>query len=192
MCLWRCWGGWDLSADPADQPGKAALIWLEAGLAALVEEGGPGLTIERLCARTDKTRGSFYHHFEDHDGFIRALVALWWRRQTEEVIARTKAAPSQSAALHETVRGLDHRLDVAMRRFGGEHMIAGAGVAAVDDRRLRHLAGLYRAAGKDEASALDLARVEYALLVGWQMLWSDQAMPDHDRLSALLQAMVGR
>ncbi len=30
------------------------------------------MTIEALCTAADRTRGSFYHHFQDHGAFVEA------------------------------------------------------------------------------------------------------------------------
>ena len=62
------------------------LHWLVLGLAQLSAHGPDGLRIEPLCAAAARTRGSFYHHFQDHDAFIAALLDHWRDWITDGVI----------------------------------------------------------------------------------------------------------
>ena len=41
--------------------------WLALGLERLAAEGPRALRLENICAAAGRTRGSFYHHFRDHD-----------------------------------------------------------------------------------------------------------------------------
>jgi len=43
--------------------------WLQAGYIVLAEQGVRALKVERLCRLLGVTRGSFYWHFEDIDGY---------------------------------------------------------------------------------------------------------------------------
>ena len=56
--------------------------WLDAGLDILRENGEDQLTIESLCARLGRTKGSYYHHFTDVAAYLDALLAHWADKQT--------------------------------------------------------------------------------------------------------------
>ncbi len=150
--------------------------WLALGLRQLVKDGAAGLTVEQLCAAADRTRGSFYHHFADHDAFVQALMEHWKSIHTDAVIAGVEASPpaDRPQSLHALASHLDHRLDVAVRRFAAAHPVAADMVRQVDDARLSFVASLYRSQGRDRPETADtLARLEYALFVGSQVLWPD-------------------
>ena len=51
--------------------------WLEVGYTLLAEQGSRALKVEGLCQQAGVTRGSFYWHFEDMDGYRAALVESW-------------------------------------------------------------------------------------------------------------------
>jgi AcrR family transcriptional regulator len=53
--------------------------WLQAGYTVLAEQGVRALKVERLCQHLGVTRGSFYWHFENMDGYRAALVESWIR-----------------------------------------------------------------------------------------------------------------
>ena len=51
--------------------------WLDAGVSALSEGGVGAVTIDALCRRVGKTKGSFYSHFPTMSDFIRQLGERW-------------------------------------------------------------------------------------------------------------------
>ena len=48
--------------------------WINHGLSALDASGPDALSLAALAARAGVTKGSFYHHFEDHDAFVAGLM----------------------------------------------------------------------------------------------------------------------
>ena len=48
--------------------------WLAAAVATLIAEGIDAVRIDRLARRLRITRGSFYHHYEDRDDLLRAVL----------------------------------------------------------------------------------------------------------------------
>lgn len=152
--------------------------WLELGFHQLIESGAAGLTVDRLCRAGGRTRGSFYHHFRDHDAFVEDLMRRWQQFHTDDVISEVEVGNGgmRPQSLHDLVVRLDHRLDVAVRLFAQTHPVASTYLKRVDTRRLDYLKKLYRDA-LPETLADELARVEYAAFVGAQMLWPD-AEPD--------------
>ena len=127
----------------------------------------------------DRTRGSFYHHFADHDAFVDALMDCWKAVHTDAVIAAVEAAPpaDRTHCLHTLASHLDHRIDIAVRRLAATHPIAADMVRRVDEARISCVAALYRARWRDRPEQAEtFARLEYALFVGSQVLWPD-ALP---------------
>ncbi|MEM8852004.1 MAG: TetR/AcrR family transcriptional regulator [Pseudomonadota bacterium] len=151
--------------------------WLDLGLRMLTEGGVESLTVDALCRMAQRTRGSFYHHFQDHEGFLVALAETWRDRQTDAVIAEVDAGRqgARGDLLHRAAGAIDHRLDVAMRRAAGRDAVFAAMVAAVDARRIGYIAKtLQSERALDAAEAARLADLEYALFVGSQVLWPDR------------------
>lgn len=165
--------------------------WLALGLRCLAAEGPAGVKLAALCRRGGRTRGSFYHHFEDMETFITALGEHWRQRNTTALIAQTQqgSAPSRLEALNALAVRLDPKVEVGMRRLAASHPTIVASLAAVDAERIDYLTLLWRAsADLSHKRANELARIEYAALVGSQVLW-----PDGDpRLAEALGALLGR
>jgi AcrR family transcriptional regulator len=147
--------------------------WCEAGLGLLRDEGHGALVVDRVATAVGKSKGSFYHHFEDLSAFHAALLATWEAELTEAPIAQAEARPSarvaqKAARLEQVVIGLDHALDRAVRAWGNADARAKAAVMRVDERRIAYLAELHRAAGHRDARTL--AELEYAAFVGFEHL----------------------
>lgn len=150
--------------------------WLDQGLDALRDGGEGALTVDGLCARLGRTKGSFYHHFEDIAAFLAALLARWEERQTSAPIHHAEAggSPEQKRQrLSAVVRSLDGRLELAVRAWALRDERAAVVLRRVDARRVDYLASLYASEGRARGAALLLARLEYAAFVGAQMLFSD-------------------
>lgn len=153
--------------------------WLDLGLSLLSEGGQRELTIEQLCLRMERTKGAFYHHFGDLDGYLDALFARWEHKQTQAPIEQSERgggdAAAKRAALGEAIAALDHQLERVIRAWGVEERRAQAALERVDGMRIDYLASLY---ALPKAQALPLARLEYLAFIGAQQLgvlgqWAD-------------------
>jgi len=157
----------------------------------LARRGPEALTLERLSEATGKTRGSFYHHFEDHQAFLSALAARWRETGTEAPIAEADAA-HRSGKRRETLARrtveVDHALERGLRRLAASEPVIAKAVAEVDERRIDYVARLFRSElGLPADEGLTRARIQHCAFVGAQMVF-----PDADRRILLkLQAALG-
>lgn len=171
--------------------------WLDLGLRQLALHGPQRLGIDPLCRAAGKTRGSFYHHFGDHDAFIDAMLDRWADRQTMSVIAEVEAAPPEKrpGMLVLASLKLDTRLDGALRAFARTHKRAARRIAEVDEARIAYLERLHRDLnGLNARTARSLARLEYAAFIGGLVIWPDADQVDHriaaNRFQRLVQLAV--
>ena len=83
--------------------------WIDAGLTLIAQEGLRAVKIDRLCSGLGVTKGSFYWHFSDIQGYLDALAEAWAREQR-----------SSQASL-EALRELEPeaRLESMMRQLTG-------------------------------------------------------------------------
>ncbi|MBI5069548.1 MAG: TetR family transcriptional regulator [Deltaproteobacteria bacterium] len=167
--------------------------WSAAGLALLRDEGVEALTVDRLCAALRRTKGSFYHHFRDLDGYLAALLRRWEAELTEAPIRAAAGEPDparRGAKLDAVVRGLDHRLDCAVRDWARRDPRARAAMERIDRRRIDAIAAIHRAAGRRDARLL--ASLEYVAFVGAQQLGLLSAPARAARLSRALRRALQR
>lgn len=168
--------------------------WLVLGLAQLSAHGPEGLRIEPLCAAAARTRGSFYHHFDDHDAFIAALLDHWREWNTDGVIEMVELEAEISGKrgrLTALAAGLDQQMEVAIRRFAATNPQAATVVAEVDETRIAYLAGMNEEElAADAALARTLAEIEYAAFIGFQHLFPDADEARLIEIGEMLESMV--
>jgi len=162
------------------QPSKGRLSkadWLEVGLTLLAKEGEQGLTIEALCQAAGRTRGSFYHHFEDQEQFVDALLIHWKQTQVDTLVASNGALDDLDAmreGLARMATCLDNPIEAAFRRWSASNASVRRMIEAVDAERIFMLADIMAAtAARDETESQELALVEYSALIGFHQLFPD-------------------
>jgi len=168
--------------------------WLDLALSCLAQEGGSGLTVEALCNAAARTRGSFYHHFADHDVFLKELFSEWKQRNTLDVADAIMQQPHDKRAktLSDVANMLDQDLERAVRQFSQSNSIARRIVQDVDRIRTEFVVGLYRDAGLEDSLAREIAQLEYAAYVGSQIVWPDMNAQDRIRLDQRFASMVAK
>lgn len=130
--------------------------WLEAALEVLTREGQAKLQVVYLAAQLGVTKGSFYHHFENLDDFVRSLTAYWSEVFTEwvkkEVSTSDLDASGRLLLLMKLIErhGLD-RYDVAFRSWAAQDPSIAAEVRKVDRSRRRFVEGLFAEMGFEGA-----------------------------------------
>ncbi|MBL8531850.1 MAG: TetR/AcrR family transcriptional regulator [Hyphomonadaceae bacterium] len=158
-------------AKPAPRFGRED--WIELGLRLLARQGPETLTLERLTQAAGKTRGSFYHHFVDHQAFLAALGEYWLAHEIDAVIARIDKAPAaRREALARHAAGIDHALERNLRRLAASEPVIAEVVARSDAKRIAYLARMFRSELKlAAAEALARARIQHSFFVGAQMVF---------------------
>lgn len=188
--------------------------WLVQGLAQLTAIGPEGVRLEAICDSLGKTRGSFYHHFDDHDAFVDQMMALWRDMNTDDVIDLIEAqadfdpdelaefaddldldllaeVSSPRGRLNQIAALMDHRMEQAIRRFAHARPPVMTVVQDIDQRRIGFLARLtQREFGIDENTAIALAEIEYAAFVGCQHLFPDAPPERLEAIGARVDRMI--
>ena len=171
--------------------------WLQAGYTLLAEEGARALKIERLCQQVGATRGSFYWHFEDMDGYRAALVESWntFREQDRQSLAEIDTLPPRerlSAMMIALVRPQHWMLERAMREWARTDEAAAANVRDADRRLLRSLVKAYSDCGFGREDAKLRAELTFAAGIGLLHLTASpgqaQKVVQHERFLDLMLA----
>ncbi|MFD9032224.1 TetR/AcrR family transcriptional regulator [Streptomyces sp. NPDC059567] len=159
--------------------------WLQTGLTVLAQDGARALTIERLCAELDLTKGSFYHHFKGIAGFKTDLLAHFEAEHTSQFIAGAESAGAP--ALSRLRRLLDlvlddksdgDELEIAIRAWALQDGEVRALQERVDRLRTDYLRTLWRELDGPEADTAPMARLLYLILVGAQQVVPPLSAPE--------------
>lgn len=144
--------------------------WIELALKVLTTDGPEALTVASLCKKAQRTRGSLYHHFTDHDALLDAVVNAWAQGSTHALVQQTPPGPGASKRLQVLTMKIDPRLEQAIRRLVERVPRLRSSITQVDRGRVNHLAALHRAEGQDTSDARAQAEIEYAAFLGFQQL----------------------
>jgi AcrR family transcriptional regulator len=148
--------------------------WIEEGFRVLASDGDGALTVDALCERLDRTKGSFYHHFAGRSGYVQALLDAWERAATDRFVEighgggpvedRLRAVNRQASELRNA------RLERAIRGWAAREPLAARAQDRVDARRLELLEDLCEERMGPGDAARRLARVFQLVFVGAQHL----------------------
>ncbi|EJD6669522.1 TetR/AcrR family transcriptional regulator [Providencia rettgeri] len=77
--------------------------WINAGFNILDNEGYTRCSVERVARKLDVTRGSFYHHFNDREDFIRSMLSCWVVEYTDKILNELEQETSINKVLTEYI-----------------------------------------------------------------------------------------
>jgi AcrR family transcriptional regulator len=126
-----------------------AELWVSHGLAVLAQQGYRSLKADVLAKSLNVTRGSFYWHFKDVADYQKAVIELWRKRTTEDIIAQIDAVEDGAKRLPtllRTAHSSNTALDKAMRAWAFSEPIAREAMAEVELARVQYLEQLLSAA----------------------------------------------
>lgn len=170
--------------------------WIDLGLRELAAHGSEAVKLEAICKAAKLTRGSFYHHFEDHETFLTGLAEHWLATQTTDVADAIDpdASPiEQGAALNEAAMSIDYRLELGIRELARRLPAIDRIVKQADAVRLDVVRTLYqRRYGIEKDMAEGLAFIEYAAFSGIILLDPDISLERQRSLAKLHEDMMRR
>jgi AcrR family transcriptional regulator len=155
-------------------PRRSRQDWIEEGFRVLAGEGGAGLTVDALCDRLDRSKGSFYHHFEGRPRYIEALLATWEERATDRFVEIAHAGGSVEdrfrAVNREASQLRNAAVERAIRSWASAEPLARRAQDRVDRRRLDLLRELCAERMNGDGGSETFARVLQLVFVGAQHL----------------------
>lgn len=156
---------------------KGRDLWRKTAATILAE--GEAMTLESLCQASGRTRGAFYHHFEDMKALMWLVFSQWREDACLQLIHRLKTDSDNRMDIHGLLAGrLDLGLERALRHLAWKDPALSGIVAQVDRMRRNFLTETLRLRSDltDEAAS-HAAHLAYASFLG-QILWLDVVSDD--------------
>lgn len=163
--------------------------WLEQGLITLAESGVDALTIEAMCQLMGVTKGSFYHHFQNRQAFLEAVLSHWEDKFTKQFIAFSQeglTAQEKLARLHQRVVEDYGTYEVNIRAWAQVDPFARDYQERVDQQRLNFLFELQKDLYQSEDDARTMAQLQYAALIGSTQMIPNLKQSDLNNMYRLL------
>nr|WP_238345261.1 TetR/AcrR family transcriptional regulator [Actinopolymorpha cephalotaxi] len=143
-------------------------------------EGGPdAVRVEVLAKRLGVTKGGFYGFFDDRDALLRAMLDLWERESTDEVISRVQREGGDPRSQIQRAGVLTFSsdrllpIDLAIRTWARRDEAVAERLHSVDNRRmalLRQMIGTF-CSDPDEIEARAL--LAFCMAIGVHFLTAD-------------------
>ena len=163
--------------------------WFIIGLQIIENSGVTKITIDNLCNLLGITKGAFYHHFKNIDGYIDALMAFWVKENTLAFIEKVEKLGSSKEKLHtlsQMSASSEYKCEGRIRGWSYTNDIVQQYVAQVDKLRLDYLTKLIQDCGYDMEYAHKIATIHYSLLIGLQHICSEIPACDFNELQNML------
>jgi AcrR family transcriptional regulator len=166
--------------------------WVEAGLAALAAGGPDAVRVEALAKQLGVTKGGFYGYFTDRDALLTAMLDVWERESTDEVLERVEREGGDARDRIRRAGMLTFSgdrllpIDLAVRDWARRDEAVAERLRRVDNRRmglLREMIGTF-CADPDEVEARSL--LAFCLAIGAHFLAADHG--DRTRAQVLARA----
>lgn len=159
--------------------------WFDQGIKVLEKEGFQRITIDNLCNLLKITKGSFYHHFKNTDGYIEALLKYWKNKNTLEFInyiEEVSDVTEKYIILNDLAGSSSHKAEQVIRAWSFSNETVKQYVDQVDDMRMSYLTNLNIQKGMDRKVARNNAIFQYGTLIGIQQLFPDISKDDFNEL----------
>lgn len=147
--------------------------WIEAGIAALTDEGIANVKIQVMAKTLAVSRSSFYWFFADLQELHRELLDYWLRKNTSPILKHAlRPAPTVTKAVCQIFECwvdptlFDPRLDAAVRSWGQVDAAVRGVVDQADDQRVDALTRMFLRYDYPESEAFIRARVLYFTQIG--------------------------
>lgn len=159
--------------------------WFIVGLDVLEKDGFARITIDNLCELLQITKGAFYHHFKNIDGYIDALMAYWLSQNTIQIIEDADKLPTAKERMEfigNVVLNRSHKSEQVIRAWSFSNLIVNKYIQQVDGLRIDYSTKLRVQLGMSEEEAKNISVLEYAIFVGIQQLYPDINKKDLEQL----------
>lgn len=163
--------------------------WFVVGLDVLANDGFARITIDNLCGLLQITKGAFYHHFKNIDGYIDALMKYWLGQNTIQVIEDADKLPSAKERIEfignvviQRSHKRSHKSEQVIRAWGFSNPIVKKYVQQADDLRIEYSTKQRVLLGMAEDEAKNTTLLEYAIFVGGQQLFPDMDKKKLERI----------
>lgn len=153
--------------------------WVRAGFEVITDDGLGALTVDRLCKRVGATKGSFYWHFTDMNGYRAALIDAWATLRDEdrgqfEALGDQAPRDHLVAMMTALVSPRHWMLERAMREWARSEPTVAAAVRAADRRVLTAVQRAFLDAGFGTEDADVRAGATFAAGLGFLHLAGSQ------------------
>jgi AcrR family transcriptional regulator len=153
--------------------------WVEQGLRALAAGGPDAVRVEALAKQLGVTKGGFYGHFADREALLTAMLDVWERESTDDVLERIESEGGDPRTKVERAGRLTFStdrllpIDLAVRDWARRDPAVADRLRRVDNRRMGLLREMIGASCSDPDEVEARSVLAFCLIVGDHFLAAD-------------------
>jgi AcrR family transcriptional regulator len=174
--------------------------WIVGATRALAEGGVDAVSVEGIAKQLGTSKGSFYWHFADRPALLEAVLELWEREGTQDLITRAQAMPDPREGLRVLAKdtldvqqnGVDvARIETAIRAWAARDPKVGERFARIEDARTTFLAEQIAALGYEPDLALQLSKIVHLAVIGlFAARASGSALAEDQTLTVMVERLI--
>jgi AcrR family transcriptional regulator len=164
-----------MSKTPTRKTSLSSQDWVDIASDILADKGIDAVRVEPLARKLKVTKGSFYWHFANRQELLNAVLNMWRKRATSEVIKRLNSSklPAEER-LYELLQFPKHgshaiqgaNLENAIRQWAKHDVTVKQAVDEVDQHRLVFIENIYEELGFTQKDAKTKAVFFYCMMQG--------------------------
>jgi len=140
--------------------------WLDAAIKTLIEEGVDAVRVERLATRMGLSRGSFYHHYQDREALLKAVLEHYLQINHQNLVEMLPAlkgtAQDKLWTLWTATASQEFRdYDWAIRMWGMHDPHVAEVLKKIDVKRMDVMIALFMEMGFNEDESWIRAALAY-------------------------------
>ena len=133
--------------------------WLSEGLKIIESEGYARITVDNLCEKLQRSKGSFYFHFKNIGGYVEALMDYWLEERTISIIRKVntlKKIEKKKKLVDKLALERSLKLGQNIRAWSYSNEIVKNKLCEADKIRTEYLTELGIQEGKEQSYAKDV------------------------------------
>ncbi len=187
------------SKKPSDRSTLTPAAWVDAATEVLLDQGIDHVRVDALAIDLGVTRGSFYWHFRDREDLLKAVLAAWRDRATEQLTARLmRVSGDPGAQLHDVLslpfRGRAAvraaRIELAIRAWARRDASARKAVDEADASRIAYHTKVLGAMGFSDSEAQMRAFLAYSYEVAESVLQNQGSHAQRSARTAFVERLL--
>jgi len=157
--------------------------WINLGYRTFAEQGASGIIVEKMAKELKVNKSSFYWHFKTKDGFIKQLILVWIKNETERIINLSSSKKSGAQKL-KTLFALVYKQDpffdfiFHLKRYARKEKKIQLIIDDIDNKRIKYTYDLLLEMGYSKQEAKIKSTILYKHFLGYHELMRNKTQKD--------------
>lgn len=146
--------------------------WIFLGYQLFSENGMNGIVVEKMAAKLNVNKSSFYWHFKTKKDFLNEIISFWVSKDTNSIIKEVEGKPIGKQRFNKLIEisfKQEPYLDFIffLKRYALKDKKIQALIDKIDNQRINYTKNLLLELGFSKKEALAKSKLFYKYLIGY-------------------------